>query len=105
MAKTKPPYPPEFRRQMIELVRVARTPEELSREFEPSAQTIRNWVQQADRDGDVIGVDLISGQEELLQTAVGSVNASSTRCDQREPSGVVACSNPSLRMAHWCTPS
>ena len=29
---------------MIELVRVGRTPEELSREFEPSAQAIRYWV-------------------------------------------------------------
>jgi transposase len=35
---------------MIELVRSGRNPEELSREFEPSAQTIRNWVMQADRD-------------------------------------------------------
>jgi transposase len=31
---------------MIELVRAGRTPEELSREFEPSAQAIRNWVAQ-----------------------------------------------------------
>src|SRR5437870_5196030 len=43
-------YPPEFRHQLLELVRVGRTPEELSREFEPSAQTIRNWMRQADRD-------------------------------------------------------
>jgi len=43
-------YSPEFRQQLIELVRAGRTPEELSREFEPSGQTIRNWVQQADRD-------------------------------------------------------
>jgi transposase len=43
-------YPPEFRRQMVELVRAGRTPEELEREFEPTAQTIRNWVAQADRD-------------------------------------------------------
>ena len=43
-------YPFEFRQQMVELVRVGRTPEELSREFEPSAQAIRNWVAQADRD-------------------------------------------------------
>ncbi len=43
-------FTPEFRQQMLELVRVGRTPEELSREFEPSAQTIRNWVQQAARD-------------------------------------------------------
>ena len=50
MPRTRPPYPPEFRRQMVELVRIGRTPEELSREFEPTAQTIRNWVEQADRD-------------------------------------------------------
>lgn len=44
------PYAPEFRRQMVELVRAGREPEELSREYEPSAQAIRNWVAQADRD-------------------------------------------------------
>jgi transposase len=48
--KKHPSYPPEYRRQMVELVRVGRTPEELAREFEPSAQTIRNWVKQADLD-------------------------------------------------------
>lgn len=47
MPRTRPPYSPEFRRQMIELVRAGRTPEELSREFEPSAQAIRNWVRQS----------------------------------------------------------
>jgi transposase len=35
---------------MIELVRAGRTPEQLAKEFEPSAQTIRNWGVQADRD-------------------------------------------------------
>ncbi len=50
MAKTRRPYPPEFRRQMIELVRAGNSPEELAKEFEPTAQTIRNWVAQADRD-------------------------------------------------------
>ena len=49
MPKTRPPYAPEFRRQMVELVRAGRDPTELSREFEPSAQAIRNWVAQADR--------------------------------------------------------
>src|SRR5258707_7066070 len=43
-------YPPEFRQQLGALVRGGRTPEALAREFEPSAQTIRNWVMQADRD-------------------------------------------------------
>jgi len=50
MARKQPPYAPEFRRQMIELVRAGRTPEKLAKEFEPSAQAIRNWVAQADRD-------------------------------------------------------
>ncbi len=50
MPKSHRPYPPAFRRQMIELIRRGRTPEELGREFEPSAQAIRNWVRQADRD-------------------------------------------------------
>ena len=50
MAKKHPRYVPEFRRQMIELVRAGRGPEELAKEFEPSAQAIRNWVAQADRD-------------------------------------------------------
>lgn len=50
MPKTHLPYPPEFRQQMVELVRAGRTPGELGREFECSAQTIRNWVRQIDRD-------------------------------------------------------
>jgi transposase len=35
---------------LIELVRSGRTPEDLSRQFEPTAQSIRNWVEQADLD-------------------------------------------------------
>jgi transposase len=49
MPKTRLPYAPEFRRQMIELVRAGRDPEDLAREFEPTSQSIRNWVAQADR--------------------------------------------------------
>ena len=50
MSKTQPPYAPEYRRQMVELVRAGRTPGELAREFECSSQAIRNWVRQCDRD-------------------------------------------------------
>ncbi len=50
MPRSHRPYPPEFRQRLIELVRKGRTPEELGRQFEPSAQAIRNWVRQADRD-------------------------------------------------------
>jgi transposase len=35
---------------LVELVRAGQTPEALSKKFEPSAQTIRNWVRQADLD-------------------------------------------------------
>ncbi len=38
-----------FRRQTVELVRVDRSPEELTREFEPTAQSIRNWFAQSQR--------------------------------------------------------
>ena len=40
MPKSHRPYAPEFRRQMVDLVRSGRTPEALSREFEPTAQAI-----------------------------------------------------------------
>ena len=50
MPRTRPPYTPEFRQQMIDLVRNGRDPGDLAREFEPSDQTIRNWVAQAERD-------------------------------------------------------
>jgi transposase len=53
MARTRPPYAPEFRQQLIELVRSGRTAEELSREYEPTAQTIHNWVKQADVDAGI----------------------------------------------------
>jgi transposase len=50
MARKQPAFTPEFRRQMIELVRSGRSPESLAKEFEPTAQTIRNWVAHAGRD-------------------------------------------------------
>ncbi len=52
---------------MIELVGAGRTPEELSREFEPSAQAIRNWVAQADRDEGRPAYGLTSGGREKLR--------------------------------------
>ena len=51
MARTNQAYPPEFRQQMVELVKSGRTPNELAREYEPSAGSIRNWVAQHERDG------------------------------------------------------
>ena len=49
MSKSRRAYAPEFRRQLVELVRAGRTPEGLAREFEPTAQSVRNWVAQSER--------------------------------------------------------
>jgi len=51
MPKSHKPYLPEFREQMVALVRGGRAPDQLAKEFEPTAQSIGNWVAQADRDG------------------------------------------------------
>ena len=50
MPRYRTAYPPEFRRQMVDLVRSGRTPEELAREFEPTAQSTFHLVKQAERD-------------------------------------------------------
>lgn len=67
MSKTRAPYPPEFRQQIVELVRAGRSPEELAREFEPSAQAIRNWVAQVDRDEGRRSDGLTSSEREELR--------------------------------------
>src|SRR5687768_4229474 len=67
MPRTRGPYPPEFRQQIIELVRVGRTPEELAEEFEPSAESIRNWVKQAGRDTGTRSDGLSSAEREELK--------------------------------------
>ena len=50
MPRSHTPYPPEFRRQMVELVRAGRGLNELSREFGCSTNSIRKWLRQADLD-------------------------------------------------------
>ena len=50
MPRTRPAYPPEFRHQMVELIRSGRSIRETARDFECSEQTIRNWLRQAELD-------------------------------------------------------
>lgn len=45
--KTRPPYPDEFRRRIVELHRAGRSVRALAREFEPSEATIHKWIKQA----------------------------------------------------------
>jgi transposase len=66
MPKSHPPYPAEYRRRLIDMVRAGRTPEELARRFEPSGQAIRNWVAQAERDEGKRSDGLTSAEREEL---------------------------------------
>ncbi len=67
MPRNRPPYPPEYRQQLVDLVRGGRTPEELSRKFEPSAQSIWNWVRQAELDGGLRSDGLTTEEKEELR--------------------------------------
>ena len=51
---------------MVELVRSGRDPADLAHAFEPSAQAIRNWVAQADRDNGHRSDGLTSSEKEEL---------------------------------------
>ncbi len=75
MPKSRLAYPPEFRQQMVDLVRAGRTPEELSREFEPSAQSIWNWVRQVERDQGVRLDGLTTDEREELRRLRREVRA------------------------------
>ena len=44
-------YSREYKERMVELVRAGRTLGSLARAFDPSEQTMRNWVRPADLDG------------------------------------------------------
>jgi transposase len=51
MGRTRPPYPPEFRREALSLMRSgARTPKELAGELGCTEQTLRNWLRQDEAD-------------------------------------------------------
>jgi transposase len=50
MAQRTVRYTPEFKRQMVDLVRSGRSPASLAKEFGPSAWTIALWVKQDARD-------------------------------------------------------
>jgi transposase len=67
MPRTHKPYSEEFKRKLVGLVGEGRTPEELSRQFEPSAQAIRNWIAQAERDEGRRQDGLTTGERDELQ--------------------------------------
>ena len=46
MPKTRPPYPDEFRREAVELVRSGRSVRDVAEGLGVSQQTLRNWAKQ-----------------------------------------------------------
>ena len=50
MPRTKPAYPPEYKRRVVELARAGRTPRSLAQEFGCDAKSVSNWLKQADID-------------------------------------------------------
>lgn len=60
-------YTPEFKRQMVDLVRSGRTPAALSREFGPTAWTIGLWVKQHAREVGKGDGGLTSAEREELR--------------------------------------
>ena len=48
--KTRPAYPPEFRREAVQMLRAGRTARELAQSLGVSQQTLRNWRRQDEAD-------------------------------------------------------
>ena len=65
-----PPYPPELKREVIELVRAGRSLYELSRKFGPAPRTIKNWVRQANRNQGRQKDNLTSHEQEELRAVL-----------------------------------
>ena len=66
MANKSVRYTPEFKRQMVELVRSGRTPASLGKEFGPTPWSISLWVKQDARDGGKGDGGLTSAEREEL---------------------------------------
>src|ERR1700761_3972964 len=67
MANKAVRYTPEFKRQMVDLVRSGRSPASLAKEFGPSAWTIALWVKQDARDAGKGDGGLSSGERDELR--------------------------------------
>ncbi len=50
MPKSRPPYPEEFRREAVELVRSGRKVSDVAQSLGVTEQSLRNWVKQTQLD-------------------------------------------------------
>jgi transposase len=66
MPRTHPPYAAEYRRRIVELARGGRSITALAREFEPTVETIRQWVKQVGLDEGLRSDGLTTTEREEL---------------------------------------
>jgi transposase len=66
MPRTHPPYAAEYRRRIVELARGGRRITALAREFEPTVETIRQWIKQAGLDEGLRSDGLTTTEREEL---------------------------------------
>jgi transposase len=67
MPKSKPPYPEEFRREAVELVRQGRSIPDVASSLGVSGQSLRNWVRQEQLDRRERDDGLTSAEREELR--------------------------------------
>ena len=67
MPKSKPPYPEEFRREAVELVRGGRSVPDVAEALGMTAQSLRNWVRQEQLDRRERDDGLTSAEREELR--------------------------------------
>jgi transposase len=65
--RTRPPYPKEFRREAVQMLRAGRTPRELAEALGVSEQTLRNWRRQDQIDRHERDDGLTSDEREELR--------------------------------------
>lgn len=69
MARTRPPYPAEFRREAVRLLRSGeRSTGQLAAELGCSSQTLRNWLRQDEADQGERSDVLSTGERARLRT-------------------------------------
>jgi transposase len=67
MPKSRPPYPPEFRREAVAMVRSGRPVPEVAEALGVTQQSLRNWVKQEALDRRERGDGLTSAEREELR--------------------------------------
>jgi len=67
MPRSRPPYPPEFRREAVQMVRSGRSVRDVAESLGMTPQSLRNWVKQEQLDLHERDDGLTSAEREELR--------------------------------------